>query len=57
MKCYILNMSSEITSATSVNATESLRNEFLRRNEPVRRRDLLNTMDLPFIALCRGNTG
>lgn len=24
MKCYILNMSTEITSATSVNATESL---------------------------------
>lgn len=57
MKCYILNMSSEITSATSVNATESLQNEFLRRNEPVRRRDLLNTVDLPFTALCRGSTG
>lgn len=55
MKCYILNMSREITSGTSVKATESLRNEFLARNEPVRGGDLLHAVDLLFLAVSRGN--
>lgn len=55
MKCYIQNMSREITSTTSVNATESLRNEFLGRNEPVRAGDLLNALDLLFLAVSRAH--
>lgn len=55
MKCYILSMSREITSGTSVNATESLRNEFLARNEPVRGGDLLNTEALLLLAVSRAS--